>query len=222
MAAALVLERAASVLSVKTKPLKRASSCKTKVASWSTRVWNGAVRPLSPGQYFTQKQALDRSESAPLCWWDCFHVFCPTHGQWPYDEAFLQASLRNSWKIASGLALKQCCTDVQLCRALFFNVKIRRTRNNCWTRRLSATNATSPATRSQRLTSWTWPKNCPRHKPSPIPAKPCFWQRKTELSDSRVCHDFIDKDSKRRHGTTLERRWNKRPSWSWTRPTMSC
>jgi pimeloyl-ACP methyl ester carboxylesterase len=44
----------------------------------------------------------------------------PPSGNGRMTSRFLQKSLRNSWKITRGLALKQCCTDVTLCRELFF------------------------------------------------------------------------------------------------------
>jgi pimeloyl-ACP methyl ester carboxylesterase len=44
----------------------------------------------------------------------------PPSGNGRMTRRFLQTSLRNSWKITRGLALKHCCTGVALCRQLFF------------------------------------------------------------------------------------------------------
>jgi pimeloyl-ACP methyl ester carboxylesterase len=44
----------------------------------------------------------------------------PPSGNGRMTRRYLQKSLRNSWKITRGLALKHCCTDVALCRELFF------------------------------------------------------------------------------------------------------
>ena len=44
----------------------------------------------------------------------------PPSGNGKMTLRFLRRSLLNSWKITSGLAMKKCIVDVDLCRTLFF------------------------------------------------------------------------------------------------------
>lgn len=52
-------------------------------------------------------------------------LFCsvPPSGNGKMTLRFLRESLRNSWKITAGLAMKKCITDSDLCRDLFFSTK---------------------------------------------------------------------------------------------------
>lgn len=46
----------------------------------------------------------------------------PPSGNGRMTMRYLRRSLRDSWKITRGFAMKKCCTDAPLCRELFFTM----------------------------------------------------------------------------------------------------
>lgn len=69
---------------------------------------------------FLEQDSLLVQEVSLLC-------SVPPSGNGKMTLRFLRRSLLNSWKITSGLAMKKCIVDVDLCRTLFFgdNYRIR-------------------------------------------------------------------------------------------------
>lgn len=54
----------------------------------------------------------------------CLMCSVPPSGNGKMTMRFLRRSLRDSWKITAGLAMKKCIIDDNLCRALFFGGKV--------------------------------------------------------------------------------------------------
>jgi pimeloyl-ACP methyl ester carboxylesterase len=70
------------------------------------------------------EQYYDTAEGSPSAF-RSIATMCsvPPSGNWRMTMRYLRRSLRDSWKITRGFAMKQCCTDATLCRRLFFTVK---------------------------------------------------------------------------------------------------